>query len=162
MNIRFRNTNENLCSRSIEYETLTFLSMNKTFFAENSNKGVVIQNDQLRSVELYMNDEDPPFSILKEKIITDTNGFSQYRNSFMFEPINRKVVQFVESGLAQYLVDRYRVKEKPVGDSGPKVLTLEHLNAGYYIFLACISLAVFTLIVEKIVQSISKAWSTRY
>lgn len=155
---------ERLCSPRIEYKAdLTRLSLDKAFFTESSNKGVVVTTEYLRNINLYMNSEDPPFSILEQKIITDMNGFSQSQFNFMFELMNRKAVQFLESGLAQHLVDRYRIKRRPTSDDGPKILTLEHLNAGFYIFLACIAFAIFVFIIEIIAKKMSDAWlrSTR-
>lgn len=66
----------------------------------------------------------------------------------MFEAMNRKVSQLTESGLAQRIVDSYRCIKKFTVDSAPQVLTLEHLSAGFYVWLACIIVGVLSFVLE--------------
>lgn len=72
----------------------------------------------------------------------------------MFEPMNRKVGQFSESGLAQKLVDDSRSIDKHIDDKGPKVLTLEHLGACFYVWLACVAVAVVAFVAEIFIEKI--------
>lgn len=102
------------------------------------------------------------YSQLKEKIITDYIGFVLHKESFIFDQMNRKVVQFVESGLAQKFMENYKRARKNGEEGGPKVLTLEHLNAGFYIWLVCVCTAVVVFLIEHVferaVVALTKRW----
>lgn len=115
---------------------------------EGSNKGFITGSD---AVTVLMNSMEtkPIFSVLKEKVITDYCGFSMPTNAFMFESINRKVVQFVESGLAEELMKKYQWKNILHEEGGPKVLTFEHLHAGFSVWLASCAIAVLVFLCEK-------------
>lgn len=134
-----------------EQHQLKDLEDNEEFFndflKEGSNRGVITDSDNLRKVSSNLN-HHPPWSLLKEKIISDFKGFWLRKNSFMYQPMNRKVVQFFESGIASHEVSKYRYIKKFEDDSGPKVLTLEHLDAGFYIWLVCIAAATLVFILE--------------
>lgn len=92
------------------------------------------------------------YSQLKEKIITDYIGFVLHMQSFIFEQMNRKVVQFVESGLAQKFTEKYKRARQSGEEGGPKVLTLEHLNSGFYIWLVCVCIAVVVFMIEHVFE----------
>lgn len=70
--------------------------------------------------------------------------------------MNRKAVQFVESGLNQKFMDKYRYVKKFAEEVGPKVLTVEHLSAGFLVWLTCIFTAILAFLIEKLYWRISK------
>lgn len=123
-----------------------------------SNRGFLCDTNILRF------DRTPikRYSQLKEKIISDYNGFMLAPNSFMFDSLNRKVVQFVESGLAQKFVSKYFDTKKVAELNGPKVLTLDHLSAGFFVWLACLVVAIVGFVCErysmKIIPNSLLAW----
>lgn len=120
---------------------------------DGSNRGVLFDRFQFTLFKQIVQ-ANPPFSVLQEKVITDYYGIMIHTNSFMFAPTNKKVVQFVESGMAQFLVDKYRYINKFTDDEGPQVLTLDHLDAGFYVWLVCVVFSIFAFIVEIIVHKI--------
>lgn len=61
----------------------------------------------------------------------------------------RKVVQLVES---KNIIGE-QVTQK-IGDSGPQVLTLKQLKAGFYIWLVCIAISIFVFICERFLRKI--------
>lgn len=125
--------------------------------SDNSNSGFIVDSDQLIGIR-YALGRTPRFSQLKERVFAEYIGFAVEDNSFLFHATNKIVVRFVESGLAQGLVDRNRrihdVK-KYEDDKGPKVLTLEHLGAGFCVWLACIAVAFIAFIIEICFKKIS-------
>lgn len=120
-------------------------SVNLTALYENlsdgSNRGMFFDSNGLRQL-LWNEQQDPPYAILKEKIISDYVGMALEKNSFLFELINRKVVQVVESGLAQRIMNNYRYIKKYTNDIGPTVLTLDHLYAGFFAWFVCVIVAI--------------------
>lgn len=119
------------------------------FFKNGVNHGAILNSEDVRHLSFGWDrwKISAPYVQLKEKIISDYMGLALYKNSFMYELMNRKVVQFMESGLAQSLVNSYRYIKKTADKNEPNVLTLQHLQAGFYVWLACIvvSLIVFML-----------------
>lgn len=115
-----------------------------------SNRGFLDSEDQLEYI--FENVLEPlNFSILQEKVVPVFIGYLQLKDCFIFETLDRKVVQLVESGLAQVLVDKYHVIKKPAGKIGPKVLTFDHLDAGFFVWLACVAVVILVFIVEVII-----------
>lgn len=98
-----------------------------------------------------------PFAVLKEKILTDYMGFAVDKHTVVYGAINQLAVRLVESGVSQVMVDQYRVRTTNA-DGGPKVLTLEHLGAGFYIWLASVAIATFIFVLELSAQKILKRW----
>lgn len=120
----------------------------EALLSEGSNRGMFFDSDKLREMTNGLQ-ESPPWSLLKEKIISDYRGFWLDRNSFMYDPMNRLVERLVESGTAQHIVNQYNHIKKFAEDSGPKVLTLEHLKAGFCVWLVCSSVAMIGFLCEK-------------
>lgn len=122
------------------------------------NRGRFLSSDVL-DAKAYSDPKDPPHTKLKEKVITDYIGFGLFPHSFMHQVMNRRVVQFVESGLAQKAIRRYRRRlQKHASDDGPQVLSLEHLKAGFCIWLACIAVAVFAFLCERYLVKLIPNW----
>lgn len=120
------------------------------FFKNGVNRATILNSEDVRLLSFAFDRREisAPWVQLKEKIISDYMGLALYKNSFMYELINRKVVQFMESGLAQSLVDSYRYIKKHADKIEPNVLTLEHLQAGFYVWLACIVVSLIAFIME--------------
>lgn len=129
---------------------------------EGADRGLTLNSDYLRYY-LWVMKTKPPFSLLKEKIISDNIGFLLDGNSFMFEPINKKVSQFVESGLSQRIMKNYRATNWNDDETGPQVLTLDHLGAGFGLWLVCICSTILVFLCEvcfqKNISGCKAAWT---
>lgn len=80
----------------------------------------------------------------------------------MFELMNRKVVQFIESGLALKIMERYNHVKKIAEETGPKVLTFGHLDAGFYLWLVCIAISIFVFVLELLINRVMLfLWAVR-
>lgn len=66
----------------------------------------------------------------------------------MFEPINRKVGQFFESGLNQKLIDEYSRMPHVEVNRGPVKLTFQDLKAGFLICLTFLASAFISFLLE--------------
>lgn len=102
---------------------------------------------------------DFKYTILEEKIISDHYGFLFMVNEFMFDAFNRKIVQLVESGVADRIVNSYSVKLNKTEDKhGPVVLTLDHLGIWFIICLGFLTFAMISLVLELSVNFLTKAF----
>lgn len=117
------------------------------FMSEETNRGLIFDDPSLRLYERGLK-KKPPYAVLKERVITDYISFVLHKNSFMFWPMSRKVDQFTEHGLAQNMTNTYQDIKKYWDDVGPKVLTLEHLRAGFLVWLACVAFAIIVFLCE--------------
>lgn len=125
--------------------------------ADGSNQGLILDSEWLQGFNLKVGlKESPPYSVLNEKVISDYVGFAMKANNFVFAPMNRKVAQFIESGLARIIVDKYLCNKRFADVSGPKVLSLEHLNAGFMVWIALVIVSICAFICEVCWKHISK------
>lgn len=95
--------------------------------------------------------------ILKERFITEMHVW--YFPSFsakLLNIINRKLQQLFVGGLIEYYNAEYKElinikRYKHLQDStGPKVLTMEHLSAGFIVWLVSVVLAIIIFVTEWI------------
>lgn len=98
------------------------------FLPDGANRGVLLLNDFM--LELFQN-----CTKLAQRILSDHRVFIMPKNSFFFEPLNHKIIQLVESGLAKKFVEEASPKPNKSDEAGPVVLTLEHLGIGFKIVL---------------------------
>lgn len=89
------------------------------------------------------------FAVLKEKIITDFLSLTTDKNHFLYESMNRKIVQLVESGVADKYV-REQTIHIPEEKIGPVVLTLDHLGFGFQIWLGSLTIAFMFFLLEHL------------
>lgn len=113
---------------------------------EGANTGIVLDSNELDILVKISKKNN--YTILDEKIISDVDGFVLQRNNFMFQIIDKKVVQFFEAGIMKKFMDEFSNpywSRKEI--KGPVVFTLDHLGIGFKIcfFCASISLLVFFL-----------------
>lgn len=93
-----------------------------------------------------------PFKILQKTFRTAYVGFLTKRNYFLNNQLDRKVTQAVESGLMDFW--RPEMKPKPANNTGPQVLTLEHLAVGFLICMVCLLIAFIFFVIEHVQQKI--------
>lgn len=101
--------------------------------------------------------------VLKERFCLDVSGIRFPMNHKLFEVFDTKIQQLLANGLVEHFVSesyealnpkyelylRHKTLNEP---ENPKVLTLEHLEAGFVIWLLSICFAVFAFAVEWIVR----------
>lgn len=124
----------------------------KKLLIDDSKRGVLTTNYVLRHIRIQ-EDGNFKYSLLKEKVISDLDGFAIDRNSFMFEMINQKVVEFVESGATEKILSKYKYEKVVKEEMGPKVLNLGHLSAGFNVWLVCIAISISSFAIEIFVAS---------
>lgn len=138
----------------LSHKEVNRLSLFEELLSDNSNGGFIVDSEHLNGI-LNGLGRTPRFSLLKERIISEYIGFALNDNSFMLHSINKLVVRFGESGLSNYIADRNHFVKKYSDDFGPKVLSLEHLGAGFCVWLACIAVAFIAFIMEICFKKIS-------
>jgi hypothetical protein len=77
-----------------------------------------------------------------------------YADNFMFFEFNRKVVQFVESGLADEYVSEFSSPRKVEEENGPVVLTFDHLRIWFCIYLGFLVSAILSFFAEFAVEKL--------
>lgn len=108
--------------------------------------------------------------IIRKPFITESCGLSMMSNNKLFDVLDLKIQQLVAAGIIDYhlnvnkklldpnyykkpklltreYLEKIYVKSFP---EGPQVLTLEHLEAGFVVWLCCSSLALLTFVCEWI------------
>lgn len=106
--------------------------------------------------------------LLKESFITEFCGMEIPRNHKLFDVLNLKIHQFFEAGITDYHVNYYNkfldpnFFKKPKSftkeylhstlgqqnPEGPQVLSMTHLEAGFVIWLVCVSLSLAAFFIE--------------
>lgn len=113
---------------------------------DGSKTCVILSTEKLNEIIKESNNAFT-FTKLNEKIISDHWGFVFEMNEFMFEPFNRKVVQLVESGIAERFVTVGNATkfEKKVE---PPAITLNMLSVWFKLWAILMGLALFVFLVE--------------
>lgn len=103
---------------------------------EGSDRGL-ITDTSFFSLMLYYTNGTFKYTRLEEKIISDHYGFMFTVNHFIFKALNSKVVQLVESGIADRNVKDFcsRCKSRGGDNDEPAVLTLDHLGIWFLIWI---------------------------
>ena len=89
---------------------------------------------------------------LKQPLKTNHQSFASKKYSFLFEVLDRKISQLVEAGLMDYYIDEYMKKPEPIDETGPVVLTFEHLGVGFKIWLLALFISTFAFCLEHSVR----------
>lgn len=100
--------------------------------------------------------------IMKERLFSDILGLMFDASSFFFEVFNKEINYFVETGIIDHLFyrpykDRTDIKRyEHLQPSGAVVLTMEHLEAGFVIWLFCVIFAIGVFFLELTKRHIDK------
>lgn len=92
--------------------------------------------------------------LTKDRMLHEICGSEVPRQNKLFEILDRKIQQLFATGIISHLIDLVMKDANPkryshlYPDDGPKVLTMEHLQAGFKIWLFSLSLAIIAFIVE--------------
>lgn len=90
---------------------------------------------------------------LTQRIAFNHKGFLFRTNHFFFESFNQKIVQLVESGFAEKFVDEASQTSPKSEESGPVVLTLEHLGSAFKIVLLFLFISFVSFLLELLSYS---------
>lgn len=95
--------------------------------------------------------------IVNERLWVDMTGMSFKANDKFYETFNRKFQQMFTAGLIDHFKAYNKEKMNPklyahLNAGGPQVLTMEHLEAGFVVWLVSLSFAVLAFILEWIVK----------
>lgn len=126
------------------------------FLTDGSKNGFVIGSDLLDVLKTDLK-EKFKFTKLNEKIMTTLWGFRFENNHFMFKAYNRKIVQLVESGIADLIVKNHAPKRYEEPFSEPKKLTLEHLDFWFIILTVFCGFALLCFLGEVLIAKVQRA-----
>lgn len=124
------------------------------FLADGSDRGIILNTHELQVITSgggFKSDnlvKQLKCHQLRESIISDHWGFSISQNHFMFKPLNRKIVQLVESKIANRIVEEIQSR-KTVDNDGSSVLSMEHLGI-WFLFCAVFFLVFICFICDMI------------
>lgn len=97
--------------------------------------------------------------LLKKRIMLEMNGIAFSRSSKFFFIFDKKLQQLFTAGLTNryaYILHRdERAYEKFESSSGPQVLTLKHLEAGFVVWLITLSTAIIIFIAEWVLDYVN-------
>lgn len=119
-----------------------FWSMKSKFmFSENRKMDRQLQEMNMR--------------VLDDDWITNSEGFELFENSFLWEPMEKLILECHQHGIIEYLIKKNIAEPlKAQLDSNPKILTLYILSAGFTIWLASISIACLVFLAEIIYNTL--------
>lgn len=89
--------------------------------------------------------------MLKEDLITDICGWDFPRSHRFYEVFDRKTQQLFNAGITHKIIKKYTVNPKKfihLYEQGPKVLSMNDLEAGFVVWLISITFAVLAFLME--------------
>lgn len=89
--------------------------------------------------------------VLNELFMEVPRGLRFPRGHVLFEPFDRKLVQLIQAGIVQRLVKSYYDLNMARIKKGPAVLTLQHLELGFQIWLFFLALSTIAFIAEILI-----------
>lgn len=115
---------------------------------DGANRGFITDTSYL-SLMLYYTNGTFKYTKLEEKIISDHFGFQFSINNFIYNAFNRKIVQLVESGIADRNIKNFCSRcESKEDASDPLILTHEHLGIWFLVLLGCLLFCLMCFLVE--------------
>lgn len=117
------------------------------FLADGAKHATMLSGD---SIDWGSNQLKKRIATLVEPLTREHISFAFDANHYIFEAFNTKVVQLVESGLARKFIDddELFVKEFKATSAGPKVITMDHLEFGFQIWLFLLAVAALVFLLE--------------
>lgn len=94
--------------------------------------------------------------ILDHKLVTSFVCIDLEHNGFLNDRFSSKLTQFIESGIFNHWRSHHVVELNQTETSEPQVLTMEHLSAGFFLFLICLLISIFFFIFELLKFNIER------
>lgn len=123
--------------------------------SDGSNRAFVTDSEYLSFFEKSLN-ESGKFTKLKENILTNHWGFLFYSNEIIFKAFNRKLPQLIESGIADFIMKNEARAKQKAEEILTVVLTLDHLENWFKLFLILLGVAGIVFAVEFMGQKVFK------
>lgn len=104
------------------------------------------------------------YNLLQQPLMMNNIVFFFPRTSFIFESFARKLSQMIEVGIAEKVTrdhDVVKNRNVKVEESGPKVLTLDHLGVGFLAWLGFLMVSLICFVLEIITRHVCKRCSQR-
>jgi hypothetical protein len=139
----------------IEHSDDTWQVLND-LLADGSKRAFVISSDYMEHMEANW-EGNFKYTKMNEKIMTTLRGFQFLNNHLMFKAYNRKVVQLVESGIADLIVKNHTRKPYQEQFSEPPKLTLDHLGVWFIIMGAFCGFAALFFVAEVLVAKVQQS-----
>lgn len=122
----------------------------KTWLIEGEKRAYVIKLFQLLSYS-KTSKEVFSFKIMKEKLISDHFSFIlEDKNNFLFEMFDKRMIRFVESGIAMKIVENFTTIKQSPDENTDSPITMGHLNVWFISLLCGLLIATFAFFIEII------------
>lgn len=124
----------------------------RDYLADGSRRSVIVDQNILNHL-IEESEGRFKYKRLPESILINHVGFVQSKTCLIFNVFDRKIVQLLESGLAQHHIRNQKFDENKfqVG-SEPQVLTLNVMGDGFKLWLTCFSAAFLCFFIEIVSQ----------
>ena len=123
---------------------------------DGSNNAFVTDSDYLSFLEKYSK-ESKKFTKLSEKILSNHWGFHFQTNDFMFKAFSRKIVQLVESGVSDLIVNNETsINDEKDAAAEPVVLTMFHLGIWFQFLFGMLAASALFFGLECLVKNSRK------
>lgn len=122
---------------------------------DSSKSGLLLNSEEILVYNSNMKSR-MQLTKLAERVILNHKCFAFEKNAFVYAAFDRKIVQLVESGLADKFIRDYESSIKMENFEeidGPVVLTLNHLGVGFQIWLLFVFLSIAFFLLEMFVRS---------
>lgn len=127
--------------------------MDKTSKTENFFTVFINRNWIPQLVKRQYRSGFPSLNTLKENFITVFEGYAFVQYSPYYEEFNEKIGRMLSSGLIDYWISNFipgwRDKIQ-MDEVGPQILSIEHLEIGFYICMVPLALAAIVFLVEML------------
>jgi hypothetical protein len=99
------------------------------------------------------------YTLISQRLISDFYGFALPKDYFLNDEFNRRTVQLLESGIIKGIFDKYYrmygAKGWKAESEGPQVLTFDHLEFWFELWLVLIIVCSLSFVVEHLTKIIA-------
>jgi hypothetical protein len=109
---------------------------------------------------IYM-EVSPSYEVLKERVAYDYYGLQLPVNHFIFDALNLKISQLVESGIMDKIAEKYKPEVKPTDPSDPTVLTLDQLLIWFELWFLFLLIATVFFLLEFLLRKLQDSFGKK-
>lgn len=120
---------------------------------DGSNRGYITTRSAAFEMFIESN-KSFEFKTISERIMSYHWGFVFDVDNFMFKSFNRKVVQLVESGIADVLVKKAQFLKPKIKEEGPVTLNLDHLGIWFIVWSVFLAVAFVCFLCEVLLPKV--------
>lgn len=90
-------------------------------------------------------------------------GLPMRRNSFLYEPLKKFILEYYQHGLFAFSETKWLpISFDNVDEDGPQILTMQMLSAGFIIWIVCVVICVIVFLSEILIERISYHYIMNY